>query len=90
MRRLLAMMRYDKKIMIAAIALIIDVCLVFALGFFDVVQLIQIKNNAATLSSAFVSVNIVLLGLAVVNILAIIGFIIFKRRKEKLDEFKQD
>lgn len=90
MRRFFAMMRYDKRLLIVAISLIVDVVLVLALGVFDVVQLIQIRNNSAMISSAFIPVNFILIGLAIANMVALISFIIFKRRKEKLDELKQD
>ena len=90
MRRFFAMIRYDKKYLIIALSLLIDVALIFALGIFDIIQLIQISKNSAMLSPAFIPVNFILMGLAIANIVALVLFIIFKRRKERSDEFKQD
>lgn len=90
MRRFFAMMRYNKKLLIVSICLLVDVCLVLGLGVFDIIQLIQINSNSAMLSPAFIPINFILIALAVANIVALISFIIFKRRKEKSDDFEQD
>lgn len=86
MRRFFAMMRYSKKLAVVSICLLVDVCLVLGLSVFDIVQLIQIRSNSAMLSPAFIPVNFILMALAVANLVALISFIIFKRKKERQDE----
>ena len=90
MRRFFAMLRYSKKLLIVSICLLVDICLILGLSIFDIIQLIQISNNSVMLSPAFIPINFALMGLAVANVVALVSFIIFKRRKEKFDEFKQD
>lgn len=86
MRRLFAMFRYNKKLLVLAVCLLVDVCLVLSLCTFDIVQFIQIRGNAVRLSSAFVPINIVLIVLATLNLVGIIAYIVIKIKKEKADE----
>ena len=90
MRRFFAMMRYSKKLLAVTIGLTIDILVMLGLIVFDVVHFVQLQSNAAMLSSAVIPINIVLIVLSVINILAIIIWIVFKRKKENLNEFKQD
>lgn len=90
MNRLFAMFRYSKKLLAVSILIFIDLLCMFGIIVFDVVQLIMIKVNAASLLSVFIPFNIVLIALAVINLLLVISFIIINKLKEKNDEFKKD
>ena len=90
MRRFFAMLRYSKKMLAFTICAVIDFCVMLGLIIFDVVQYVSVKNNAASLSSAFISVNIVLIVWAVMNISVIFGFVFYKKRKEKLNDSKEN
>ena len=86
MRRFFAMLRYSKKLLIITIATLIDVLLMLGLIVFDVVQFALLKNNSAMLSAAFIPINIVLIVLAGLNLIAVIGFMIYRKRKETSNE----
>ena len=86
MRRFFAMLRYSKKLLIIAIVTLIDVLLMLGLIVFDVVQFALLKNNSAMLSAAFIPINIVLIVLAGLNLIAVIGFMIYRKRKETSNE----
>ena len=86
MRRFFAMLRYSKKLLIITIATLIDVLLMLGLIVFDVVQFALLKNNSVMLSAAFIPINIVLIVLAGLNLIAVIGFMIYRKRKETSNE----
>lgn len=90
MNRLFAMFRYSKKLLFVSILVFVDLLCMFGIIVFDVVQLIMIKNNSASLLSVFIPLNIALIALAAINLLLVISFIIIKKLKEKNDEFKKD
>ena len=90
MRRFFAMMRYNKKLLAITICLLIDLIVILGLCVFDIIQLINISKNSATISSAFVVVNIVLISLMVLNFIILVATIVVKRHKEKEYEFKQN
>lgn len=90
MRRFLAMMRYSKKLLILTICLLVELCIILGICIFDVVQLIQVLKNTVLLSPAFVVLNIVLIGLLVINVAVLIISIVYRRVKEKEREFEED
>lgn len=90
MRRFFAMMRYSKRLLVATICLVVDICLILGLCVFDIIQFVQIRKNSALLSPVFIQVNIALLVLAGINLILLIIFVILRRKKERLDEIKQD
>ena len=90
MRRFFAMLRYSKKMLAFTICAVVDFCVLLGFIIFDVMQYVGIKNNAASLSSSFISINIVLIVLAVMNIAVIFGFVFYKKRKEKLNDSKEN
>lgn len=90
MSRFLAMMRYSKKLLVLSICLLLDICLVFGICVFDVVQIIQISQNAVLLSPVFVVMNIVLIVLLACNIVGIIGYIVLRKIKERRHELKEN
>ena len=90
MNRLFVMMRYSKKLLALSICLLIDIILVFGICVFDVVQIIQISQNAVLLSSLFVPMNIVLIALLACNIVGIIAFIIVRKIKERRHELEEN
>lgn len=68
----------------------LDLLVILGIIVFDIVQSILIKQNHASLSSAFIPLNITLISLVLINLIFIITFIIIKRHKEKNNEFKKD
>ena len=90
MSRFLAMMRYSKKLLVLSVCLLLDICLVFGICVFDVVQIIQISQNAVLLSPVFVVMNIVLIVLLACNIVGIIGYIVLRKIKERRHELKEN
>lgn len=90
MNRFFAMMRYSKKLLVLCICLLLDICLVFGICVFDVVQIIQISQNAVLLSPIFVVMNIVLIVLLACNIVGIISYIVVRKIKERRHEFEEN
>ena len=90
MNRFFAMMRYSKKLLVLCICLLLDICLVFGICVFDVVQIIQISQNAVLLSPVFVVMNIVLIVLLACNIVGLISYIVVRKFKERRHELEEN
>ncbi len=83
MNRFFAMLRYSKKLRIIAIFVLLDFLLIVGALIFDIIELLKAINNSASLSLAFLPINIALIALCAVNIISIIIFIVTKKLKEK-------
>lgn len=90
MNRLFAMFRYNKKLLWLFVCGVIDLCLIFGIVIFDVVQLILIDKNSALISKAFLPLNIVLLVLVALNIVLIISVLFLRKHREKTNELEKD
>ena len=90
MNRLFGMMRYNKQLLIVFIVAIFEI--VFALGVlvFDIIQLLLVKNNAAKLATAFVSLNISLIVISVLTFALLFSMFLVKYFKGKRNESKKD
>lgn len=83
MSRFFAMLRYSRKLRILAICGLIDLIVVLGFAIFDVVELVMVLGNSASLSLAFLPINIAFIALCAANIIALIVFVITKKLKEK-------
>ena len=90
MNRLFGMMRYNKQLLIVFIAFVVEVCFVFGVVIFDIIQLIMISKNAVKLSTAFVPLNLALIVVVGVSLLAVIAMFVIKIIKGKNNESKKD
>ena len=89
MSRLFGMMRYNKQLLIVFIVSLVDIFFVLTVGVFDVVQLVQISQNSAKLSPAFVPLNIALAVVVGVTLLLVVLMFVIKIIKGKKNESKK-
>ena len=86
MDRLFGMLRYSKQALIVFVAAMVEVVFVLAVGIFDIVQFVLVKNNSAKLSPAFVPMNIALAVVVGVSFLLIVAMFVTKIVKGKKNE----
>ena len=90
MNKLFGMMRYNKQLLVVFIVSVIDAIFVLGVGIFDIVQVIQISKNSASLTSAFVPINIALIVVVAVSLLTITAMFVIRLIKGKNNESKKD
>ena len=86
MSRFFGMMRYNKQLLIVTIIAIVDALFVLSVGIFDVVHVIQVTKNSASLSPMFVPINIALVVVVGASLLAILTMFVIKIIKGKNNE----
>ena len=90
MSRFFGMMRYNKQLLIVTIVSIIDAIFVLGVGVFDIIHVVQVTKNSASLSPAFIPINIALIVVVAVSLLAILTMFVIKIIKGKNNESKKD
>ena len=90
MSRFFGMMRYNKQLLVVTIVSIIDAIFVLGVGIFDIVHVIQVTKNSASLSSNFIPINIALIVVVGVSLLAVLAMFVIKLIKGKNNESKKD
>lgn len=90
MSRFFGMMRYNKQLLIVTIISIIDAIFVLGVGVFDIIHVVQVTKNSASLSPAFIPINIALIVVVAVSLLAILTMFVIKIIKGKNNESKKD
>ena len=86
MSRFFGMMRYNKQLLIVTIIAIVDALFVLGVGIFDVVHVIQVTKNSASLSPMFIPINIALVVVVGASLLAILTMFVIKIIKGKNNE----
>ena len=90
MSRFFGMMRYNKQLLVVTIVSIIDAIFVLGVGIFDIVHVIQVTKNSASLSSNFIPINIALIVVVGVSLLSVLAMFVIKLIKGKNNESKKD
>ena len=90
MSRFFGMMRYNKQLLIVTIISIIDAIFVLGVGVFDIIHVVQVAKNSATLSPVFIPINVALIVVVAVSLLAILTMFVIKIIKGKNNESKKD
>ena len=90
MSRFFGMMRYNKQLLIVTIISIIDAIFVLGVGVFDLVHMVQVTKNSASLSPVFVPINVALIVVVAASLLAILTMFVIKIIKGKNNESKKD
>ena len=90
MSRFFGMMRYNKQLLIVTIISIIDAIFVLGVGVFDIIQVVQVTKNSASLSPVFIPINVALIVVVAVSLLAILTMFVIKIIKGKNNESKKD
>lgn len=86
MNKLFGMMRYNKQLLVVFIISVIDAIFVLGVGIFDIIQVVQISKNSASLTPAFVPINIALIVVVAVSLLTITAMFVIKLIKGKNNE----
>ena len=90
MSRFFGMMRYNKQLLIVTIVSIIDAIFVLGVGLFDLIHVVQVTKNSASLSPVFIPINVALIVVVAVSLLAILTMFVIKIIKGKNNESKKD
>ena len=90
MNRFFGMMRYNKQLLIVTIISIIDAIFVLGVGLFDIIHVVQVTKNSASLSPVFIPINIALIVVVAISLLAILTMFVIKLIKGKNNESKKD
>ena len=90
MNRFFGMMRYNKQLLIVTIISIIDAIFVLGIGLFDIIHVVQVTKNSASLSPVFIPINIALIVVVAISLLAILTMFVIKLIKGKNNESKKD
>jgi hypothetical protein len=90
MSRFFGMMRYNKQLLIVTIISIIDAIFVLGVGVFDIIHVVQVTKNSASLSPVFIPINVALIVVVAVSLLAILTMFVIKIIKGKNNESKKD
>lgn len=90
MNRFFGMMRYNKQLLIVTIVSIIDAIFVLGVGLFDIIHVVQVTKNSASLSPVFIPINIALIVVVAISLLAILTMFVIKLIKGKNNESKKD
>ena len=90
MNRFFGMMRYNKQLLIVTIISIIDAIFVLGVGVFDIIHVVQVTKNSASLSPVFIPINIALIVVVAISLLAILTMFVIKLIKGKNNESKKD
>ena len=90
MSRFFGMMRYNKQLLIVTIISIIDAIFVLGVGLFDIIHVVQVTKNSASLSPVFIPINIALIVVVAISLLAILTMFVIKLIKGKNNESKKD
>ena len=90
MSRFFGMMRYNKQLLIVTIISIIDAIFVLGIGLFDIIHVVQVTKNSASLSPVFIPINIALIVVVAISLLAILTMFVIKLIKGKNNESKKD
>ena len=90
MSRFFGMMRYNKQLLIVTIISIIDAIFVLGVGMFDIIHVVQVTKNSASLSLVFIPINVALIVVVAVSLLAILTMFVIKIIKGKNNESKKD
>lgn len=90
MSRFFGMMRYNKQLLIVTIISIIDAIFVLGVGLFDLVHVVQVTKNSASLSPVFIPINVALIVVVAASLLAILTMFVIKIIKGKNNESKKD
>jgi hypothetical protein len=90
MNRFFGMMRYNKQLLIVTIISIIDAIFVLGVGMFDIIHVVQVTKNSASLSPVFIPINVALIVVVAVSLLAILTMFVIKIIKGKNNESKKD
>lgn len=86
MNKLFGMMRYNKQLLVVFIISVIDAIFVLGVGIFDIIQVVQISKNSASLTPAFIPINIALIVVVAVSLLTITAMFVIKLIKGKNNE----
>lgn len=90
MSRFFGMMRYNKQLLIVTIISIIDAIFVLGVGVFDIIHVVQVTKNSASLSPVFIPINVALIVVVAASLLAILTMFVIKIIKGKNNESKKD
>lgn len=90
MSRFFGMMRYNKQLLIVTIVSIIDAIFVLGVGVFDIIHVVQVTKNSASLSPVFIPINVALIVVVAASLLAILTMFVIKIIKGKNNESKKD
>ena len=90
MSRFFGMMRYNKQLLIVTIISIIDAIFVLGVGVFDLVHMVQVTKNSASLSPVFIPINVALIVVVAASLLAILTMFVIKIIKGENNESKKD
>lgn len=90
MSRFFGMMRYNKQLLIVTIISIIDAIFVLGVGVFDIIHVVQVTKNSASLSPVFIPINVALIVVIAVSLLVILTMFVIKIIKGKNNESKKD
>lgn len=90
MSRFFGMMRYNKQLLIVTIISIIDAIFVLGVGLFDLIHVVQVTKNSASLSPVFIPINVALIVVVAASLLAILTMFVIKIIKGKNNESKKD
>lgn len=90
MNRFFGMMRYNKQLLIVSIISLVDALFVFGVGVFDIIHIVQVTKNSASLSPAFIPINVALIVVVAVSLLAILTMFVIKIIKGKNNEPKKN
>lgn len=90
MNRFFGMMRYNKQLLVVAIVSLVDAIFVLGVGIFDIIHVIQVTKNSASLSPAFIPINVALIVVVAVSLLAILTMFVIKMIKGKNNEPKKN
>lgn len=90
MNRFFGMMRYNKQLLIVAIVSLLDAIFVLGVGIFDIIHVVQVTKNSASLSPVFVPINVALIVVVAISLLTILTMFVIKLIKGKNNESKKD
>ena len=90
MSRFFGMMRYNKQLLIVTIVSIIDAIFVLGVGVFDIIHMVQVTKNSASLSPVFIPINVALIVVVAAGLLAILTMFVIKIIKGENNESKKD
>ena len=90
MNRFFAMMRYNKRLLILFICFIVNVFFVLSVLIFDIIHLIMINKNAVNFTSAFLTLNIILICVVSLSLLLVIVMFVLMKIKGKRNEFEEN
>ena len=90
MSRFFGMMRYNKQLFVVAIVSLVEALFVLGVGIFDIIHVVQVTKNSASLSPAFIPINVALIVVVAVSLLAILTMFVIKMIKGKNNEPKKN